>query len=220
MRSGFDRLARVYHGLEVLAFGRALERARFAFLDRLSDRERILVLGEGDGRCLERLVEAAPKASIVCVDASAAMLERARRRLVTPHARARVEFVHTDLTTFAFEPLRFDAVVTFFVLDCFPEDVVATLVDRIATSLRPGAPWLWADFVLPAKGFARLRARIWLRVLYGFFRIATRIPARRLPATERLLQERGFHSEAAANFSRGLVRSAVWRADLSAARPR
>ena len=33
---GFDRLARVYRPLELLAFGRGLERARFALLDRLA----------------------------------------------------------------------------------------------------------------------------------------------------------------------------------------
>ena len=35
MAADFDRLARPYRALEYLAFGRALETARFRFLDRL-----------------------------------------------------------------------------------------------------------------------------------------------------------------------------------------
>ena len=66
MKSGFDRLARSYRTLELLAFGRDLERARFAWLPALADRKSILVLGEGDGRCLARLAALAPAARIHC----------------------------------------------------------------------------------------------------------------------------------------------------------
>src|SRR5690606_35643402 len=48
--AGFVRVARIYHALERLAFGRALERARFALLPALAGCRDVLVLGDGDGR--------------------------------------------------------------------------------------------------------------------------------------------------------------------------
>jgi ubiquinone/menaquinone biosynthesis C-methylase UbiE len=93
----FDRLAGIYRALEYIAFGRDLERARFFHLDRLSESRSILVLGEGDGRCLERLVSAAPKARIDCLDFSPAMLACAARRIVDHEAVQRVTFRQADL---------------------------------------------------------------------------------------------------------------------------
>ncbi len=84
--ANFDRLARIYRALEFLAFGGALERARFCFLDRLGGCDDILVLGEGDGRCLERLVGLAPHARIRCVDSSPAMLAVAAARVARPRS--------------------------------------------------------------------------------------------------------------------------------------
>lgn len=90
-----DPLAASYRWLEYAAFGRALERCRFEFLQRAVAARRILILGEGDGRFLARLVECHPHAEIVIVDSSARMLDLARRRLPAS-AQARVEFQHLD----------------------------------------------------------------------------------------------------------------------------
>jgi ubiquinone/menaquinone biosynthesis C-methylase UbiE len=205
----FDRLARVYRTLEVLAFGRDLERARFCFLDHLHDCRDILLLGEGDGRCLARVVAAAPAARIHCVDASAAMLARAAARL--RHAdRPRVTFERADLLTRTFERDRYDAVATFFVLDCFTQDQAASIVDRAAAALREGGRWLFADFVLPPGGVSRWRARAWLAVMYHFFRWETGLQARALPPSEDLLRRAGFERGAVRERQRGFVRSAVF----------
>ena len=62
--ANFDRLAGIYRLLEFLAFGRDLERARFRLLETLAECHSVLVLGEGDGRCLARLARVAPEARI------------------------------------------------------------------------------------------------------------------------------------------------------------
>jgi trans-aconitate 2-methyltransferase len=68
-----------------------------AVLDRLplAGDERVLDAGCGSGRVTEMLLERLPRGRVVALDASGAMLEEARRRLVR-HA-ARVEFVQADL---------------------------------------------------------------------------------------------------------------------------
>jgi ubiquinone/menaquinone biosynthesis C-methylase UbiE len=205
----FDPLARWYRALEFLAFGRDLERARFCLLDRFADCHEILVLGEGDGRCLARLVEAAPLARIHCLDASVAMLARAASRLTTPATRARVTFEHADILSASFPAGYYDAVLTCFFLDCFTADQVAMIVTRVAACLRPDARWLFADFAVPSRSLARLRAKIWLWLLYTFVRWATGLGPRRLPPSEDVLHAVGFQPEAMRDFQGGLVRSVL-----------
>jgi ubiquinone/menaquinone biosynthesis C-methylase UbiE len=207
----FDRLARVYRGLEFLAFGRDLERARFCFLEHLRGAQNILVIGEGDGRFLERLAQIAPSARIECLDASAGMLARAAERIAGSEAASRVKFIHDDALQHDFGENRHDAVVTLFFLDCFTEAQVRGLVERIGRSLRPGGQWLFADFALPATGIARWRAKAWLGLLYTFFRWQTGIAARRLPPSEAILAAAGLQRVAAREWQHGLLRSAAYR---------
>jgi ubiquinone/menaquinone biosynthesis C-methylase UbiE len=206
----FDRLARVYRFLEFLAFGSMLEQTRFCFLGELSECRSILVLGEGDGRCLARLVELAPLAQVTCVDFSAAMLARAASR-IKPADRPRVSFHQVDVLTAALPSGSHDAVVTLFFLDCFTSQQAAGLIRRITDILQPGACWLWADFRLPARGLARWRAQVWLKILYTFFRWQTGLPAHELPPAEELIANAGFVLDGQRDFEGGLLRSVVFR---------
>lgn len=207
--ANFDRLAKVYRSLEFLAFGSALERARFCFLARVGDCRDILVLGEGDGRCLAQLMVAAPQARIHCVDASGAMLAQAAARAARGNVNGRVTFEKADVFSARFPPGHYDAVVTLFFLDCFSAEQVAALVAQVGASLRPGALWLWADFILPPRGWSRLRARLLLAGLYAFFRWETGLRVSSLPPSEQILGAAGFSIAESRDFQRGFIRSAV-----------
>jgi hypothetical protein len=174
--SGFDRLASAYRALEFLAFGGDLERARFAYLDRLASSRDILLLGEGDGRC-------------------------------------------ADARTFAPGPGAFDAVATLFFLDCLDAAEAEALVASAGAGLRAGATWLFADFALPPRGAARLRARAWLAVLYAFFRLAAGLRVSALPPSEDILARAGWSRAAFRDFQGGLVRSAVYARAAPTAAP-
>jgi SAM-dependent methyltransferase len=206
---GFDGLARWYRLLEGIAFGRVLARARYACLGHLVERRRILVIGEGDGRALARIVGIAPEARITCVDASAAMLARARARLSNA-AQSRIEFLQADIRACAWPAASFDAVVTLFVLDCFTAPEVAALVERLSPALTADSIWLFSDFALPRSGLARLRARLWLALLYAFFRRCAGISARHLPDSERILERAGFSPIESQRSSAGLFVSAAF----------
>ncbi len=210
---GFDRLARWYRFIEYAAFGRDLERARFGFLGELAGCADILLLGEGDGRCAERVAAVAPGARIHCVDSSPGMIGRASRRLSAAGALGRASLERADLRSFAPAHGSFDAVATLFVLDCFDAGEVASIVSRVSRALRPGSPWLFADFVLPERGLARLRARAWLRALYGFFRWETGLRVSSLPPSQEILSAAGWRPARRLDLQCGLLRSAVYRLD-------
>jgi ubiquinone/menaquinone biosynthesis C-methylase UbiE len=205
--ANFDPVARLYRVMEYLAFGGDLERVRFCLLDRLAGRRSILILGEGDGRCLARLLPLAPDARIHCVDASPAMLARAAARIAGTDTRNRVAFECADVLSHSFPPARYDAVVTLFFLDCFDRAQTEGLVNRIKAALQPGSAWLFADFRVPERGLARIRARAWLAVLYAFFRWQTGLRTRALPPSEELIRQAGFHCGASRDFQWGLLRS-------------
>lgn len=204
----FDRLVGLYRPLELLAFGHDLERARFTWLPELRDCRRILVLGDGDGRGLARLAGLAPAAAIDSFDLSAAMLARARQRVGS--AADRIQFRQADLRRAELPARHYDAVVTCFFLDCFDETEIEPVIARIAASLQPGARWLWSDFVLPPRGPARWRARVWLATMYFFFRWQTGISASELPPSEALIAAAGFRPRATCTWQWGMLRSTVF----------
>ncbi len=207
--TGFDSVARIYRFLEYAAFGRTLLRARLAFVDRLRGSERVLILGEGDGRFLSALVELNAAARIDVVDSSAAMLRLAEQRL-RPEDRDRVRFQHADALQFDPAGHPYDAVVTLFFLDCFTAEQVDSLIARLSRHLRPGAVWLFADFAIPPGGLARWHARFVVGGLYQFFRWQTGLAARALPPSEAVLERAGFRCGARQAFRAGLVQSAVY----------
>jgi ubiquinone/menaquinone biosynthesis C-methylase UbiE len=201
----FDRIAPHYRWLERLFAGDRLQRARTACFPAEAPR-RILSLGEGHGRTLAALRAAYPAAAITCVDASAGMLARARAQ----DGEGNVEFIHADALTWPVPAGEFDLLVTHFFLDCFPPEQLAVLIPRLATAAAPGAQWLIADFYEPARGLARWRARIILKILYAGFRIVTRLPASRLTPPDPYLIASGFRLKERHHFEWALLHSDRW----------
>jgi hypothetical protein len=130
-----------------------------------------------------------------------------------PHLRKRVRFLHQDITTWAPPANAYDLVVTHFLLDCFPEAELSQVIEKLAGVMKPDAAWLLADFRLPARGFARLRAQVWLAVMYQFFRFAARIRANELIDPTPCLQANGFALARQHLFRHGMLKSDRWEQD-------
>lgn len=207
--TSFDGIARVYRLLEYAAFGRGLQRSREAHLGQLSRCADILIMGDGDGRCLTAVMRAAPYARVHCVDDSQTMLNLADARL-SRDERRRVTFERVDARAFDPGPRTFDAMITMFFLDCFVERDVRALIERLVPHLRADGVWLFTDFSIPAHGLARVHAQIVVGGLYGFFRMATGLQARDLPPSEALLAAAGLRLTATTDYRMGLIRSPVY----------
>jgi ubiquinone/menaquinone biosynthesis C-methylase UbiE len=200
-----DPIARWYRWFEYLGFGRELERRRYAYLADVADARRILVLGEGDGRFLKRLVEQNRGASIDYVDLSSRMLALARSR-----AGDSVKYHHADARSIPLPPAEYDLIVTHFFLDCFNRADAGPLVDRIAKAASPDARWLVSEFRQPEQGWRAVWARLWLQSLYHFFHLTTGLGTAHLVDHHPLLTRHGFRivREQSARF--GLLSSELW----------
>ncbi len=170
-----DRLARWYRWIEYASFGRALERRRFAFLNRLATAHDILVLGEGDGRTLEQLLALAPQAQIDVVEVSCEMIALAQRRIGN---QDRVHFLRQDALSSRWTQEHYDGVITCFFLDCFNEAQTRGLIHRLTVAMAPGAVWLVSEFAIPPHGWRKWHAKLWLWAMYSFFGATTGLQTR------------------------------------------
>lgn len=104
---------------------------------RLHEGARVLELGCGGGT--RETQELAARFALTGLDLSERQLERARLRV--PNAT----FVHGDLTSAEFDPGSFDAVVSFYVFNHVPRDLLPGLLERIRGWLAEGG-YLMAAF--------------------------------------------------------------------------
>jgi len=212
LQMSFDPLAPWYRWMENLLAGGKLHRGRIAFLGQIPPPSHILLPGEGHGRTLAECCQRFPQAQITCVDASAGMIDQARRQLARHHlSDGRVQFIRADLLSWSPPAQTYDLIITNYFLDCFRPEQLAQLIPRLAASTTPDASWLLADFQIPAAGLARLRSRLILWSLYAFFRVATRLPARRLTPPDATLQAAGFIRHRHVETEWGLLHSDWWR---------
>jgi ubiquinone/menaquinone biosynthesis C-methylase UbiE len=209
----FDRVAPHYRWLETIAFGTVLQRARTFFLGEVAIAERVLIVGEGNGRFLLELLRECASAEVDCVEASAGMIELARQRLERnlPEAIARVHFIHSTIEDWPPPERRYDLIVTHFVLDCFPLGPLEDMITKLAQAAAPTATWLLADFDYPSARVRRQCARLWIAAMYLFFRAFAGVEARTLNAPDPFLRLRGFSCVQRKTFQCGMVKSEVWK---------
>jgi len=202
------RLAHWYRWIEYAAFGRALERCRFANLNHLATARSVLILGEGDGRTLARMLHSAPEARFDVYELSPEMIALARERTRNSD---RVVFHLQDARSADWKPRSYDAIVTNFFVDCLNEQDANRLTRNLANALDDAGIWLISEFAIPQTGWRRVHAQIWIATMYRFFQIATGLRTTALPPIENLLREAGMQRIAQKKARAGLIVSELWR---------
>jgi len=196
--ANFDPVARMYRWAEYLTLGPLLQRTRTHFLPQLTDRRHALVLGDGDGRFLAKLLIQNPALHATAVDTSEQMLKLLRIRCDP----TRVETIQADALTITAPPGT-DLIVTHFFLDCFTQQEINNLALRL---VQPGILWLLSDF--RAEGSL---ARAYVRSLYFAFRILTGLRITHLPNPAAALTAAGFHRIAHHHSLGGILYTELWQ---------
>jgi len=210
----YSSIARFYKLIESVTIGRPLLDARLAHLKRLAEGPAIqhaLLVGEGNGSFLLPFAQQFPNTLITVLDESPAMLRVAQTRLEAAGIdTARITFRQADMTTEQLPEGRYDLIVTLFFFDNFDAATVQQIVPALEHASSPSAQWLLSDFQIPASGWRRLRARIWLTILYAFFRCMARIPARTVPPTEAILATTSFKQIVRKTYSAEMLYSTLY----------
>ncbi|MFT4111736.1 class I SAM-dependent methyltransferase [Silvibacterium sp.] len=223
---GFGRLARLYRWLEYLSFGPWLTLCRNARLRHpsVAAARHALILGDGDGRFLTRLLRWNPDLRALSIDGSHGMLARQRQRAaekgVIPRLTTRCQEIRS------FQPSgRYDLITTHFLLDCLSTAEVEALASRMRPCLAVGPGrnpaqnpvWIVSEFAIPS-GIAQLPSRFIVRGLYLAFGLMTGLRARSLPDHGGALHRAGFFLRDRRTWLAGLLVSEVWATQDSSPR--
>ncbi len=187
-----DSIARWYRWLEYAAFGGALRKRRGAFLFDLGNPQKVLVLGDGDGRFLQLFTALYPNASVEAVDLSPKMIDLARVRAPS------VTFHLADARDLPFEQ-QYDLAAAHFFFDCLETEELRALLSRVRTTT-----WLVSDFRQTRWSWPIIRG------LYFFFRLTTGLRVTSLPDHRSLLEQVGFRIEMEQTAAGGLIVSELW----------
>jgi SAM-dependent methyltransferase len=187
-----DSIARWYRWLEYAAFGGALRRRREAFLFELGNPQKVLVLGDGDGRFLQLFTALYPQARVDALDMSTRMIELAQA------SAPGVTFHLADAREFPFEE-HYDLAVAHFFFDCFEAGELQALLSRIRANT-----WLVSEFQPTRWSWPILRS------LYFFFRLTTGLRVTALPDHRAILSSLGYQIEKQQSALGGLVVSELW----------
>jgi hypothetical protein len=207
----FDRVARPYRWLEYVSFGPWLERCRNAQLPQLTGARHALLLGDGDGRFLARLVEANPLLRADVVDSSHSMLCILDRRVrrCGPKVAQRICLHHAD--ALEWNPRgSYDLIVSHFFLDCFFPGQLEQLFNRVLPHALPGAQWVISEFAFPRNTVAAHLARALISLLYRAFGLLTGLRVRTLPDYETALLRHGLVLTHHRSSLAGMLCSQVW----------
>jgi ubiquinone/menaquinone biosynthesis C-methylase UbiE len=206
-----DPIAAAYRWVEYLAFGRTLERCRYAHIEKIPADSRVLILGEGDGRFLAALLpRLSAEASVDVIESSAKMIALAKRR-VSSHAGDRVQFYHNRDRELHVPQSGYDVVVTNFFLDCLSRSEAAALIRTATDRLQSGGLWVVGEFHVPERGLRRWHARLWIHTMYRFFRMTTGLKVRTIPDYAKLLRTANFTQRNRLEQRYGLVVAELWQ---------
>lgn len=198
----FDPVAPFYDMLARLAFGRSLVQAQEWGLDQVRSGARVLVLGGGTGATLPYLLARQPS-HITYVEASAAMLQRARQR--TQPAAPITFMVGTEADVPDKE--LFDVILLPFVLDLYPATTLQVrMLPQLMHLLSADGQLIVTDFDKPQAYWQR--AYMWL--MLRFFNVTANIVVRQWTNWPDALRQAGLIEENTRSFRSGQVRSGCW----------
>lgn len=182
-------------------FGKTLDHAQKFPLDFIEPDVSVLILGGGSGELLNTLLQKHPTVSVDYIDLSPNMIELAKRKTGNPLS---VNFITGTEQNI---PSRtYTVVITNFYLDLFSDKRLNEVIDIIKPRLSDNVIWLATDFISEKTWH-----RIFLKVMYVFFKIITRIEAGSLPDWQSALSHAGFREVKSKNFYGGFIKSSVYK---------
>lgn len=201
--NNFDSVARIYDSLSNVIFGKAMRRAQTAYLSDIGPDANVLVLGGGTGWLLSELTKVNPTCKVWYIDASAKMIELSKE--ATQNSANEIVFIQgtEDLIPTG---RTFDAVITNFYLDLFPQESCISAIRKIRSVIRANGIWLVSDFLNTTWWHSAM-----LGVMYRFFKLTCDIEGSALPQWKNLLEENAFTEDKSREFFRGFIKSAVFR---------
>jgi len=209
---GFDRITAVYDIVVSISSFNRINKSQLAFLSHLSTQKTGLILGGGTGYFLQKVLDQNKEIHITYVDASAKMIELAKKRIKEkrPNSLHRVTF--TCLGAEDFEWQTYDLIVCNYFLDLFDNAFVQMMAEKFKQNLNTKGLLYVTDFnISETNGFIKWSTQMGLKVLYLLFRWTTQLQTKQLPETEILLKEQCFSSTHSKYYLNGILACRLYK---------
>jgi 2-polyprenyl-3-methyl-5-hydroxy-6-metoxy-1,4-benzoquinol methylase len=134
-------------------------------------------VGEGCGKFLNDLLRRNEFCEVTIIDSSSEMI-RIQKQLILPKDIHRVSFYCISINEFIVDR-SFDLICTHFFWDCFSYKEIFTFLPHCMNLLKNDGFWINSDFI-DSEDRVLCPNYLKIRVMYWFFRISTRISARKV----------------------------------------
>ena len=201
MKPTFDYIAPFYDTLAFMVYGNNLRKAKMEFFQLLPQQGRLLLMGGGTGTMLDEILATRNQLIIDYVEASSKMITIARKNS-NPLYHSQINFItgnHLQIP----QGITYDAVTSFFVIDCMNQSTATAFAASIVTPLKNGGLFLFADFFHTGNVFKEYL--LWF--MYRFFRLTAGIQAAILPDYNTIFDKLPLQEISSKNFLNGFIRS-------------
>lgn len=203
--NSFNWLAGSYDLLVKMVFGGSLDKAQVVYLKDIPQGANVLILGGGTGYILMMLLKINPSCKVWYIEASTAMIKRAKKRASVIPEGVEVYFIHGTENSIPGQ-IKFDIVITNFFLDLFSPSTLESVIQKIKLSLVRHGKWFVCDFVTQNKFWQT----VLLNLMYFFFKHTCSIESTKLPPWELKLKNAGLREMKSKMFLRSFVKSTVY----------
>lgn len=182
-KRGFNLLAPVYDFFAGLFFGKSLMHSQTCFFSHLLYSKSILIFGGGSGNILLKLIEKTNLEKYYFVDVSDKMIAKAKKKVQKkyPGMLPKIEFINNSYSGID-ASVKADAIITPFVLDCFSDDELGMVMQKLDGHLNRKGIWLFSDFnVSSHSSFMKWMSRFVIWTLYSFFNTFCRLGRNSIP---------------------------------------
>jgi ubiquinone/menaquinone biosynthesis C-methylase UbiE len=184
MPANYDRSASFYDRLSQLVFGDALINAQAYLLPYIPPQARVLIIGGGTGRILEKITAIHPSGlDITYVELSAKMTALSRQRNAGLND---VKFIVDAIENVNLP--SFDVVITPFLFDNYKQQNLSPVFEHIHQMLTVDGVWLYTDFQLTGKWWQS----VMLKSMLLFFKLLCGVESWRLPDVSTAFASRGY----------------------------
>jgi len=213
IKRGFNLLSSTYGFFSRLFFGGLLQTSQHHFLRTATPVKSALIFGGGNGDILVEALRLNLAGTYCYVDLSNSMVDLARQKAhhQFPEQSSHITFIEGSYGDIPSD-VRFDTIITAYVLDCFSEAELYQVLQKLDSTLHRTGQFLFTDFNVPAKPFMlNLLFGAVVKVLYIGFHLVCGLGIFKLPDFQSAFKKLGYEAVAEKKWVNGLLVSRCYK---------
>jgi len=200
-KHGYNVMAPVYDSLARLLLGKSIQQMQLQFLNVLTSKSKLLILGGGTGWILPSIDSINSNIQIHYVDLSTGKIQKPKERGTDPTRIRFIEGTEQDIPD-----ADYDCVITNFYLDLFSDAELKEIVIYIKNCMQPNSYWFVTDFVTSSSW-----GNFKLKCMYIFFWLTTGLKTDQLHDWDQVLRSNGVKLLDEKNSKGGFIKSVLYQ---------